>query len=260
MYVNSIVKSMAILELLADRGELRLVDIAVLIGADKSGVYRILSTLRGIGFVTKNDENGRYRLTIKMFSLGVRRRDIIIPYEIYRPILDRLAHKCGETVHLAMLRHNEIIYLDKIDSQHLLRMHSSVGGMMPAHSTGLGKILLAQLPWRDIEQIYPEEELPIFTQHTISSRSMLRKVLPAIKKNGYCYDQEESEAGISCIAVPVYDQSGSVICAISVTGATIRMPLKKLEACRDNVLTSSAEITAALRSVNSLRQLRTAGA
>ena len=139
-----------------------------------------------------------------------------------RPFLEQLSSETSETVHLAVLDGESVVYVDKIDSPHLLRMYSHVGRRAPAYCTGLGKALLSSLTEPELRRIYPQKKLHRFTPNTITEPGRLEAELAEIRQRGVAVDNEEHEVGIVCFAAPVRERSGRVLAAISVSIPKLR--------------------------------------
>jgi IclR family KDG regulon transcriptional repressor len=134
-----------------------------------------------------------------------------------------LSAETGETIHLAYLDHNEVVYVDKIDGKSPVKMASRIGNRMPAYCTGLGKALLAFLPETEWQKYVEKVPLNIRTKNTITQKDALFEHLRMIRDRGYSIDNSENEEGIRCVALPVRDHKGRVIAAISIAGWVISM-------------------------------------
>ncbi len=220
----SVSRAFAILEFLA-RAESpkELIVISNTLGINKSTTYRFLTTLESLGYVVKDRENNRYALGSKVVWLSSRFLEAIDLRAIARPVLLQLREQTGETIHLAILDHFEVIYIDKLDGKSAVRMASGVGNRMPVHSTGLGKLLLASMA-EDMWQSYVENVgLERRTSNTITDPDVFFQQLRLVRERNYSIDNCENEEGIRCIAVPIRDHTGKVVAAISITGWIITM-------------------------------------
>ncbi len=192
-------------------------------GLDLSTVFRILVTLEAHQFVEENPTTGKYRLGVSCLELGnrfVKDNDL---RKCALPVLESLRNEYGETVHLAMIQGNEVVYLEKLDGLHPIGLMSSrVGGHAPAHCTGVGKALLAQLTDEELRRLFGHAKLISFTHSTITNVNALRKELAEIREKGYAIDREEHEVGVKCVAAAIFDQRGATA-AISVSGPNDRM-------------------------------------
>ncbi len=220
--VSGVVRTFRILQTIASREAMGLSEISRELRIHKSTVLRFLTTLCDLGYLRRRAGTETYTLSLKLFELGASALDHVDVVEESRQPLEWLATKTAETVHLAARESKAVVYLNKIDSPHSLRMYSRIGKLAPLHCTGLGKALLAWLPEETLQEIYGNTRLPVFTGNTIRNLSELRKELKRIRKAGYSWDHEEHEPGIRCVAAPVFDRSGAVCAALSVAWPTVR--------------------------------------
>jgi len=220
----SVAKAFAILEYLAKAASPR--DLGV-ISADlhmnKSTTYRFLSTLCSLGYVIQNPENGKYALGAKVVWLASKFLESIDLRVIARPLLEDLVEKTRETVHLAILDNYEVVYIDKIDGYQPVKMGSRVGGRMPAHSTGLGKALLAHMDEQYWQEYIEKVGLRAFTPNTISDPEAFIQHMQLTRDRGYAIDNCDIEEGMRCVAVPVRDHTGQTVAAISISGWSLTM-------------------------------------
>lgn len=228
--VQALTHGLAVLEAMARAEEdwHGVTELAARLRMHKSTVLRLLATLEASGYVEQEPETRRYRLRLKLFELGsqvIGRTDLM---KEARPILEDLNRQTDEVVHLGVLDQGEVVYVDKVESSHTLRMYSRIGRRSPVHATGVGKALLAFLPEAEVEGITENRGLKRYTPNTIVDRSRLLAHMAEIRKAGVAFDDEEHEPGIRCVAAPVMDLHGRVAAAISVAGPSLRMTPERL--------------------------------
>lgn len=207
--------------------ELNVGEISEKLGFNRTSTFRIISNLEAEGYLERDLRTSKYRLGLKLSILGDRANPYLHLKRIARPFLEDLNQESGETVHLAVLNRNKAFYLDKIEGKKTIRVVvSQVGQDLPAHCSGVGKVLLAFLPEEESQKIAIQSKMPAFTKNTITSWKELREELRSVRHSGFAMDREEVEYGLSCIAVPVfvYNPVKSVVAAISVS-----MPINRLE-------------------------------
>jgi DNA-binding IclR family transcriptional regulator len=203
------------LALLADRA-----------GLCSSTTYRLLQTLESRRYVEQDPQTGRYRLGLACLRLGEIAIVQLDLRERLRPLLLDLRNEYREAVHLAILDPHrlEVIYLDKLDGLLPIGMMSSrVGARAPAYCTGIGKALLAFTEPATIVAHYRDYPPLAYTPHTITELKRLLEHLVEIRRHGYAVDDVEHEPDVKCIAVPVYDHTRAVACAVSISGPEARM-------------------------------------
>lgn len=220
---------------------LTLAECTELLGYSKPTTHRILRTLVGRGFL-RSDEHGSYTLGITTLRLGM---DFLEQLDLRRealPILQKLAEKTGETVHLGVLDGANVVYIEKVESPQAVRMFSRIGHTMPAFSTGVGKALLAFLPPAEVEALVPEQIEPR-TRNTITSRSELVRDLASIRHRGYSTDDIENEEAIRCVGAPVFNHLGAVCAAVSVAGPASRVTVGRFRELGEMAKEAALEIS-----------------
>lgn len=266
--VQSVERTLDILEALAEMGEAGIAQLSARVGLHASTVHRLLGTLISRGYVRQN-ETGRYLLGLKPLDVARAVRDHLDIRMEALPILRNLMKKSGEAANLAVRDRHHLVYLEQASSPGwMLRMFVQVGGRAPLHSTASGKVLLANLPPADLQQLLEAYTLHPNASRTIVDRSVLLKELEEARRLGFATDYGEQEDGVSCIAGPVRDHTGRVVAAISVSGPWIRITPERvpelvplvLEACEQlsSVLGHRAEPAAANVGVDMREPLRTA--
>jgi len=122
-------------------------------------------------------------------------------------------------------------------------MMSRVGHSAPAYCTGVGKILLANLPKDRLDHIFNKKKPVQYTDKTIVRRADLDRELSSIREKGYAIDNEEHEVGVRCVAAPVRNNVSAVCGAVSVSVPTVRLPDKEIPRYRDIVVQAAEEIS-----------------
>ena len=194
----------------------------------KATLYRLLQTLTQQGMVALDCDTGAYSLGVRLVRLAHQawRSASIAP--VARPYIDALSLQIGETVHLAQLDHAQVLYVDKRNAAVPVEMYSQAGKVGPVYCTGVGKAMLAWSPIDAQTRIIEQQSYHRFTDNTLTSRRALRAELDIICSRGFAYDNEEHEAGIICVALPILSQSGGVLGGLSVTSTTARHSLETL--------------------------------
>jgi IclR family transcriptional regulator, KDG regulon repressor len=228
--VQSVNRALRILEIL--RGfpnGLGVTEISIRLDVAKSTAHRLLSSLMEEGFVQKDQETERYRLGLKLLQLGYEVSKSMDIRRVAAPFMERLVDLTGETVHLAIYDHGEIVYIDKLESKATIRMYSRVGLRAHSHCTGLGKAILSCLPREEMDLVIEKYGLPKFTETTLITRETLMEALDAAKDIGYAFDDEEHEEGVRCAAAPIFNFEKTVIAGISVAGPITRISQERLK-------------------------------
>ena len=225
--VGVVVKVLRILEILHDSpGGLQLKDIAKQTAINKSTAYRFLAHLESEKYLFR-DETGAYVIGPKLARLGS------INYEetlrkIGRSMLQKLWTLTGETVNLAVLDGFEVIYLDVIESSHTFRLVTQAGARRPVYCTSLGKAMAAYLPEAELQELLISTKYQRFTPRTLVQPARLKRELLKVREQGFAVDNEEAVPGARCVAAPIFDSSGKVVAAISVSGPITRITEDKM--------------------------------
>lgn len=205
-----------------DHAEWRVSDVAEVMGIAKSSAHDLMSSLTQIGLLSQT-EQGRYRLGWKIVELSETLLATSELRTVARPIMEELLAAYQETLHLAILQKGKVVYADKLEGRQTIRIElTGLGTHLYPHSSGLGKVLLAHLPWHCVEDILNEQGLPYFTEHTIVDLEQFKTELAKVRKEGYAYDMEESLLDLCCVAAPIRDIKGQVIAAISMSVPSYR--------------------------------------
>jgi IclR family transcriptional regulator, KDG regulon repressor len=244
--LSSVAAAMALLKAFSeDEIDIGVSTLAKRLGMAKSTVHRLATTLVSEGMLEQNPENGKYRLGIALFGLGalVRRR-MDVSTEA-KPYLFDLRETTGETVHLAILDRADIMYVYNLESTQAIRMRSDIGVRKPAHCTAEGLAMLAFQPGSLIDDIVARGLQPR-TPKTNTDPQRLREVLAAVRERGYAIEDEESEAGMRCVAAPVRNATRDVVAAVGIAGPVQRLPDDLLAAFAPHVVRTAEAISVRL--------------
>jgi len=243
-HVQSVDRALILLDTLAqgDR-EMTLTEIAKALSWPKTTVYGLIATLRDRQYVDQSPETGRYRLGVRLFELGSIVAQSWNVRAIAKPAMQNLNDRLGEMIQLATESNGEVLYIEKLDSTHMMRIVSEIGARLPMHCTGLGKVLLAYKKPSEIKWIIAKRGLRMMTAHTITDREMLERELIKIRRQGYAIDDREIMDSLRCVAAPIYDRDGNVEYAISVSGLAGNLHGERLDLVRDELLITADSIS-----------------
>jgi len=214
-------------------------------GLAKATTHRILGTLVDHQFVTV-DPDGNYLPGPKVLSLAGLALQRIDISAIAKPFVDELVAKSGCTVHLGVVNGDEIIYLIRADSDKPYVMPSRVGLAIPMHSTGIGKVVLADRADAELKRFVARAGLPPRTEHTITDLDGLRAEIGRVRSNGYALDREENVPGLGCVAAPIRDHTGTVTYGISISTLALEHTYEEIEAMAPMATETADKISTAL--------------
>jgi IclR family acetate operon transcriptional repressor len=226
---QTLAKGLLLLELLAERqgaDGVGLLELSRTLGWNKSTTHRLLMTLVAHGFAQQDPSSGRFRIGLKTFYVGTAfSRDLGLRNEAM-PVLNALNAQTSHNTSLVVLepRSSEVIFIEFVEGKHPLRMHTYVGMHFPVNCTAAGKAIMAYLPEAELESLL-HRKLLARTTASIVSAAALRAQLPHVRANGFATDNQENAEGVRCVAAPIFDHRGYPVAAISVSGATVQIPL-----------------------------------
>jgi IclR family transcriptional regulator, acetate operon repressor len=217
--VQSVDRALAVLEALA-RAErpVGVAELAIETGLPQGTAHRLLQSLQQRGYV-RHEASRKYALGTAGLRLGDAAQRSLA--RSARPYLGQLVELSGETANLAVLEGDDVVYVGQVSSPHTLRMFAEVGRHVPPHSTAVGKVLLAHLPRDRALGVLRRTGLPPRTPSTVTDLDELVRQLDLVREQGWAADDEEQEAGVRCVAVPV-GSGDRVVAAMSVSGPAER--------------------------------------
>jgi IclR family transcriptional regulator, KDG regulon repressor len=205
-------------------------ELSLALGLSKSALSRILATLQRQGYVIKNPETTRFRLSHKFISLVLRHLDTMGIDELCGPILRELADATGELVQLALVDNGQMRYVARADGGSRVRVVSILGKDISLHAFAAGKVWLAAMDQDAALKLALQGGLHKLTDKTISSAKELQRELNTVRQQGYALNLEEVDEGVNSIAVPIMDgRLRTVGGALTLTGPAYRLPKAKLE-------------------------------
>jgi DNA-binding IclR family transcriptional regulator len=241
---NTISRLFNVIEFMADSDDwVSLRTMAREIHINAASVFRILNTLKELGYVRQHPQNSKYQLTLKIAGISSQVLEKVQLRQIAHPFLQQLTSITNETTHLAILDGNEFIYIDKVDNTQAMRMRSMVGQRGRLYCTAVGKSLLAHYPEAELSQILNNLDFQPITKNTITDQKKFKEHLIRVKRQGFAIDDEENEIGIRCIGSPIYDHAGCLAGALSISGWTITITRKRMPQLAQELLQTCQNIS-----------------
>lgn len=217
--VQSVDRAFAVLEALAaDERPVGIAELVDLTGLPQGTVHRLLQSLHQRGYV-RRDAARKYSLGTSAVRLADAAQRAMV--RSARPHLAELVAISGETANLAVLEGDDVVYVAQVPSPHTLRMFAEVGRHVPPHSTAVGKVLLAGMPRERALAVLRRTGLAARTPATITDLDAFVTELDLVTVQGWAADEEEQEAGVRCVAVPV-GAPGAALAALSLSGPADR--------------------------------------
>jgi DNA-binding IclR family transcriptional regulator len=238
MSVKSAMRVFEIMDCLTEVDEgLTVKEISNKLNYPQSSTFNLVQTMYESGYLIQTASK-RYKLGPKFIYIGSRAlKAFDLPSEA-RPYLEKLMHEVEETVFMAVLSGDELVYIAKVDSNRSIKTSAEIGSSRPLYCTGLGKAFLSFLPLSKREEFLDRIELKPITPKTVTDRLKLTKQLDTFKENGYAIDDEENEEGLYCFSAPIFNTDGEVVAAISIAGPKNRITRDELTTVKDLLETS----------------------
>jgi len=224
--VQAVERALAIMDALTEIGvPMAISELAEKVNLNVSTVHRLLSTLLVKGYIEQEPETSRYKLGLKLFTMGKTALYAKDLQTIGRPFLEELVQRCNETANLAILDGRDVVYIDQVESNNMVivRMFAKVGSRGPAHATASGKMLLSHVEESKFDKLFKDVKLEQYTNETIADLDILKKELQRIYRQGYAIDLGERDEHVRCVAAPIYNHEGKIIAAISLSGPNTRI-------------------------------------
>ncbi|MGW5479488.1 IclR family transcriptional regulator [Streptomyces sp. NPDC004008] len=241
--VQSVDRAISVLEILAQRGEAGVSEVAAEIEVHKSTAFRLLGALEARGLVEQSGERGKYSLGFGIVRLAGAVTGRIDITQQGRPVCERLAESIGETVNIAVMQERYAINLYQVRGQAAVTAHNWVGQLTPLHATSSGKIMLAHLSAEERAALLTDAGLKKLTPRTISSKAKLEKNLAEARERGYAWTLEELEIGLHAMAAPIRGREGEVIASISASGPSYRFTAERLHELAPVLVEGAEEIS-----------------
>ncbi|MGQ9778952.1 MAG: IclR family transcriptional regulator [Bacillota bacterium] len=256
--VRSVKRALQILSLFnPNKMEWGITEMSRALGVAKSVVHRLVTTFEQEGFLVQNPENGKYRLSIKLFELGSLVITTMDLRRIALPLVEELSRRCGETVHVGILDGTDVISIEEAETVHTLRPAIFIGKRAPLYCTAIGKALLAFLPKAERKRIIGLIRFTRFTPNTITDPESLEKELAAVRMRGYAVDDEEHDIGVRCVGVPILGRQGDAVASVSISGPSVRITREKIPVLAEELKRTALDISRAMGYTGSGREVLT---
>ena len=227
--VKSLQKALDILNCFTKKSSWGVTELSEYLDLNKSNVHSLLSTFTAMEYLRQDEETGKYRLGMAIYTLCHALGDELIVGNIALPYMQELSNWSGERVYLGVPHGDEVIYVNSTYPEEAFSlMRTIMGERARMYCTGLGKAMMAYLPEKEVEE-YLKREFPACTDYTITEAEKLREELILTRKRGYAIDNMEHEFGVKCVAMPIFNQQHQVEAAISVSGPSLRFEEEKIQ-------------------------------
>lgn len=217
-------KAFAVIKVLAETGyPMNAPDIGAQLDLNRQTVHRLLNQLEAIGMVRRGVVRERFEVGPALVKLGLDAQTGNLPAKLRRAVMEQLVAEVSESCNLAVLDGQDVVFIDRAECDWPLRRQTEIGNRMPAYGTAIGKVVLANLPPKQLNQFLSTVHLRRMTENTHTDPEALREHLAEVRDQGYAINNEENLVGVLGVAVPVWDPSGSVVAGVAVHGPKARL-------------------------------------
>jgi IclR family pca regulon transcriptional regulator len=234
-----------------EHATLTLSEVAEAAGLPAATARRCLHTLEDLGYVLRTGRS--FVLRPKVLELGAAYLESMNIEALTRNHLEDLARRTGDSAALTVLDDTDIVYVARASVRTLLRLEAHVGSRLPAYATSMGRVLLAGLEPAHLTQYFARAKLTALTDRTVTDPARLRRLIDECRADGFSAVEDELAYGVVAVAVPVFDQAGTVVAALNSSGHSKRVSRAKLVRERLKMLQDvSRQISQELRGVPGL--------
>jgi DNA-binding IclR family transcriptional regulator len=222
--VSSLVRGLTILSSFSmKKPSLKVSEIAEYTGMDQATVFRFIYTLEHLGYLIRDEDTKRYRMSVRMLSLVLPAREGIAVRDVALPYMSELSKRINESVKLAILDGIESVIVAVVEILDKLTYRTPIGHRNPVYCSSMGKALFAYQPVETWDKLIPKIEFTPRTDRTITDPNKFREELIKIRNQGYAIQDSELVVGLGSIAVPIFDHSGDVTGAINISGVSVEI-------------------------------------
>ena len=227
-FVQSLDRGLAVIRCFSsEHPSLTLSEVAERTGLTRAAARRFLLTLQELGYVGSSGR--QFSLRPRVLALGYAYLSSFSVAQIAQPHLEDLAEELHESCSVSVLDGDDLVYVARASANRIMTIALTVGTRLPPYPTSMGRVLLAHLPAAELDAYLGRTELRKLTERTVVDPAGLRAILAAVRSQGGAAVDQELEAGVRSIAVPIQDGSGTVVAAINASAHAARVPMRTLE-------------------------------
>ncbi|AOW92976.1 IclR family transcriptional regulator [Rhodococcus sp. WMMA185] len=226
-YVQSLARGLAVIRCFNQQNQRRtLSDVARATDLSRATARRFLLTLAEVGYVAT--DGSTFWLTPRVLELGYSYLSSLSLPEIAQSHLEKLSHQVHESSSVSILDGSEIVYVARVAVSRLMTVGITIGTRLPAYATSMGRVLLAGLPDDELDSYLETVDIQRLTEHTIATHDDLRAAILKARADGICMLDQELEAGLRSMAVPIRNPSGLTVAAVNISTPAARYSLAEL--------------------------------
>ncbi len=233
----------------ADRPHLSLGEIVKRASLPPSTVRRLLVQLTAAGLVEQDDSTRLYSLSLRLARLGAVALGSMDIVARAAPVMRELSAEANEAVLLGQLSAQGVVYLSVVQPASEVRISTQAGDIRPAHSTSIGKALLASLGQGELEAWLASHSLEEGTKNAPKTKDRLLADLEGARARGYAINDRESSSEFASVAAPVVDHEGRTVAALAISSPAYRVPPERIDELGRRVVAAAARLTGQLGGV-----------
>ncbi|WP_027091575.1 IclR family transcriptional regulator [Cohnella thermotolerans] len=239
---KTVVRSMDLLNLFLTHSKLNINDMVRLSGIPKTSVNRMIGSLEEMGFLNK-DQDGYYSLGLLFLQFGHLVAERLDIRQISLNVMQRLRDDLEEAVHLAVRDGYSSMYIEKLDTDHPVRLFTQIGRKAPLYAGASSRIILAFMPEEEREAYLNQVELVPIGVGTITNKQELLEALETTRRTGYSFSRSELENYTAELSAPIFDHSGKMVAGLSIAGLEVRFGEEQLPELIRKVKQAAHEIS-----------------
>lgn len=244
-FVQSLERGLAVVRVFsAARPSLTISELAEETGLTRAATRRFVLTLTEMGYVRV--KQNRYELAPRALEIGYAFLSALSFPEIAQPRIEALVAEVGEASEAAILDGDDVVYVLRVPGPSMMTISVTIGARAPAYATSLGRVLLAHLPGDELDAFLARVPFDTPLPRTITDPDELRAELHRVRRAGYALVDQELEAGLAAIAVPVRDRAGRVRASINLSTHIGRRTARELVALVPALQAAAVDIEADL--------------
>ena len=241
----AVARALDILKIVGNNNEpMSLTDISKSLDIPKTTVFNIINTLVDEKCLVLKDKRSKlYELGIGIYEIGNLYINKVEYSSLIRDAIRLIRDELSSSSFACVVDNDELIYIDKVETSDTLKSSIKLGQRMPMYSASLGKAILSFYDEKTLESYLERVELKAKTQKTITNKDELKLELEKARKNGYAISDEENDAGLYCIAAPIFDNEGKPFAAISASFVKINTNEEIIGRAKDVILEESIKVS-----------------
>jgi DNA-binding IclR family transcriptional regulator len=230
-FISSLSHGLSVLETVADcEHDIGLADLAEKVGFNKTNTWRLAHTLVELGYLDQDPHTRNFRPAARTLALGYAYFDGLDLRQLALPFLRELSSRHNETVNFAVRSGDQLIYIDRLNSSHIIAVNLHIGSRLPLYCTSLGRALICEMPESWIEQYTQRVVKDSRTQKDAPGKlKRLRQCLAETRERGYATNNEELVKGLRAVSSPIRDGTTAIVAVVGIAVPSSRATVSDLE-------------------------------